>query len=134
LTWTFHLRQGVKFHDGTDFNADAVVKNWDYWANTKNPIHDAQVKAGQTFDYYGNQFGGFDSDSIITKVEAVDPTTVKFTLKEPQGPFLNNLAMFVFVMWSPTALEKAGVNSCKQPVGTGPYQFVEWKANEQVIL
>jgi len=132
--WTFTLRKGVKFHDGTDFNADAVVKNFDYWKNTKNPVHDAQVKAGQTFEYYEAQFGGFDDESIITDVKAVDPTTVQITLKEPQGPFLNNLAMFVFVFWSPTALEKAGVNSCKTPVGTGPYKFVEWKPNEYVTL
>ena len=133
-TWTFTLRKGVKFHDGTDFNADAVVKNFDYWKNTKNSTHDAQIKAGQTFEYYEAQFGGFDGDSIITKVEAVDPTTVKFTLSSPQGPFLNNLAMFVFVFWSPTALEKAGTKSCQNPVGTGPYKFVEWKPNEQVTL
>jgi len=132
--WTFTLRQGVKFHDGTDFNADAVVKNFDYWKNTQNPTHDVQVKAGQIFDYYGSQFGGFDGDSIVTDVKAVDPTTVQITLKEPQGPFLNNLAMFVFTFWSPTALEKAGVDSCKNPVGTGPYKFVEWKENEQVTL
>ena len=132
--WTFTLRKGVKFHDGTDFNADAVVWNFDYWANTKNPQHDTQVKAGQTFEYYEAQFGGFDDDSIITKVEAVDAHTVKFTLKKPQGPFLQNLAMFVFAFWSPKALEKAGVDSCKNPVGTGPFKFVEWKPNESVTL
>lgn len=133
-TWTFTLRSNVKFHDGTAFNADAVLKNFDYWQNTKNATHAAQIKAGQTFEYFEAQFGGFDNDSIFAKIEAVNPTTVKFTLKEPQGPFLNNLAMFVFVFWSPTALEKAGVNSCKTPVGTGPYKFVEWKPNEQVTL
>ncbi len=121
------MQQNVKFHDGTPFNADAVVKNWDYWANTKNPLHKAQVDAGQVFEYYEAQFTGFDSDSVITKVEAKDPNTVVFTLKDPLGPFLNNLAMFVFTLWSPTALEKAGTNSCKQPVGTGPFKFVEWK-------
>ena len=133
-TWTFTLRKGVKFHDGTDFNADAVLKNFDYWANTKNALHDAQIKAGQTFEYYEAQFGGFDDDSIITKVEAVDASTVKFTLKEAQGPFLQNLGMFVFAFWSPTALQKAGVDSCKKPVGTGPFKFVEWKPNESVTL
>lgn len=132
--WTFTLRKGVKFHDGTDFNADAVVKNFDYWMNTKNPTHDAQIKAGQTFEYFEAQFGGFDDASVISKVEAVDPTTLRFTLKSPQGPFLNNLAMFVFTFWSPTALAKAGAASCKNPVGTGPYKFVEWKPNEQVSL
>ncbi len=132
--WTFTLRKGVKFHDGTPFNAEAVVKNWDYWANSSNPLHKAQVDAGMTFDYYGNQFGGFDGDSIIIKVEAKDETTVVFTLKDPQGPFLNNLAMFVFVFWSPTALEKAGLDSCKTPVGTGPFKFVEWKPDQHVTL
>ncbi len=132
--WTFYLHKGVKFHDGTPFNAEAVVKNWDYWHNTSNPLHKAQVDAGQTFEYYEGQFGGFDDDSIIAKVEAKDEYTVVFTLKEPQGPFLNNLAMFVFVFWSPTALEKAGVNSCKNPVGTGPFKFVEWKADQYVKL
>lgn len=132
--WTFTLHQGVKFHDGTDFDADAVVKNFDYWKNTSNPVHAAQVAAGQVFEYYEAQFGGFDDDSIITDVKALDPHTVQITLKEPQGPFLNNLAMFVFVFWSPTALEKAGADLCHNPVGTGPYKFVEWKANEQVTL
>lgn len=132
--WTFYLRKGVKFHDGTPFNAEAVVKNWDYWHNTSNPLHKAQVDAGQTFEYYEGQFGGFDNDSIIASVVAKDEYTVVFTLKEPQGPFLNNLAMFVFVFWSPTALEKAGVNSCKSPVGTGPFKFVEWKADQYVKL
>jgi peptide/nickel transport system substrate-binding protein len=132
--WTFNLRKGVKFHDGTDFNADAVVKNFDYWKNTKNAVHEAQTKAGQTFEYYEAQFGGFDGDSIITDVKAIDPATVQITLKEPQGPFLNNLAMFIFVFASPTALEKNGTGSCKAPVGTGPYKFVEWKPNEQVSL
>ncbi len=133
-TWTFMLRKGAKFHDGTPFNAAAVVKNWDYWSNTKNPVHDIQVKAGQTFEYYEGQFGGFDGDSLITKVEAKDEATVVFTLKDPQGPFLNNLAMFIFVFWSPTALEKAGKDSCKMPVGTGAFKFVEWKADQYVKL
>jgi peptide/nickel transport system substrate-binding protein len=134
MVWTFMLRKGAKFHDGTTFDADAVLKNFDYWRNTKNPLHAAQEKAGQTFEYFKNQFWGFDDASIFAKIEKVDASTVRFTLKQPQGPFLNNLAMFMFVFWSPTSLEKAGTNSCKQPVGTGAYKFVEWKANEQVTL
>ena len=132
--WTFYLQKGVKFHDGTPFNADAVVKNWDYWANTSNPLHKGKIDAGKVFEYYEGQFGGFDDASIIEKVEAKDENTVVFTLKTPQGPFLNNLAMFVFVMWSPTALEAAGVESTKNPVGTGPFKFVEWVPDQYVTL
>jgi peptide/nickel transport system substrate-binding protein len=132
--WTFYLRKGVKFHDGTDFNAEAVVKNFDYWANPKNPLHAAQEKAGQTFQYFGAQFGGFGENSIITKVEAVDASTVRFTLKTPQGPFLQNLGMFVFVFSSPAVLDKASMDICKTPVGTGAFKFAEWKTNESVTL
>lgn len=132
--WTFTLRKGVKFHDGTDFDAAAVVANFDYWKNTKNATHAAQIAAKQSFEYYEGQFGGFDDDSIISKVEAVDAGTVKITLKEPQAPFLQNLGMFVFTMWSPTALKAAGADSCKKPVGTGAFKFTEWKPNESVTL
>jgi peptide/nickel transport system substrate-binding protein len=132
--WTFTLRKGVKFQDGTDFDAAAVVFNWDYWANTKNALHDGQIKNKNTFEYYANQFGGFDADSIISKVEAVDASTVKFTLKDAQAPFLNNMAMTFFTLWSPKALTAAGIDSCKKPVGTGPFTFVEWKPNESVTL
>lgn len=134
ITWTFTLHQGVKFHDGTDFNADAVVRNWQYWANPADPLHDAQVKAGQTFQYYSAMFGGFGDQSIIKSVEAVDPYTVKFVLTKPLGPILQNLAMFSFAIQSPTALEKAGLDSCKQAIGTGPFKYVQWKANEYVEL
>lgn len=132
--WTFYLRQGVKFHDGTDFNADAVVKNFDYWKNPENPLHAAQEQAGKSFLHFPLEFGGFGDDCIISQVEAVDDYTVKFTLKTPQGPFLQNLAIFAYVLWSPTALETAGIDSCKNPVGTGPFTFVEWKENEYVTL
>jgi peptide/nickel transport system substrate-binding protein len=110
------------------------VKNWDYWSNTKNPMHVKQTEAGQLFEYYEAQFAGFDDKSLITKVEALDANTVKFTLAEPQVFFLNNLAIFSFGISSPTALEKNGADSCKNPVGTGPFKFVEWKPNEQVTL
>jgi peptide/nickel transport system substrate-binding protein len=132
--WTFYLRKGVKFHDGTDFDASAVVKNWDYWANPNNPLHAAQLKAGKNFLHYPLEFAGFGNDSLITKAEAVDSATVRFTLKSPKGPFLQNMGIFSYVFWSPTALEKAGTESCKNPVGTGPFKFVEWKANESVTL
>jgi len=92
------------------------------------------IKAGKTFEYYGKQFGGFDDKSLITKVEALNPTTVRVTLKTPQGPFLNNLGMFVFDIASPKAMERRGLAFSKNPVGTGPFRFVEWKAGQEVVL
>ena len=132
--WTFTLRKGVKFHDGNPFDAAAVVWNFDRWRLSKHPQHENQAKAGQTFEYYEAQFGGFDEKSLITKVEAVNPATVRITLKAPQGPFLANLAMFVFDLVSPKAVEKWGTEFGKHPVGTGPFKFVEWKVGQEVIL
>jgi peptide/nickel transport system substrate-binding protein len=132
--WTFTLRKGVKFHDGEPFDAAAVVWNFDRWRLSNHPQHENQVKAGKTFEYYEAQFGGFDEKSLITKAEAVNPNTVRITLKSPQGPFLANLAMFVFDLVSPKAVEKWGLESGKHPIGTGPYRFVEWKVGQEVIL
>ncbi|HTU02684.1 MAG TPA: ABC transporter substrate-binding protein [Candidatus Sulfotelmatobacter sp.] len=132
--WTFTLRRNVKFHDGTPLDAAAVVWNFDRWRLSKHPQHQDQVKAGKSFEYYEKQFGGFDEKSLITKVEALNPTTVRITLKSPQGPFLSNLGMFTFDLASPTAVEKFGLNFGKNPVGTGPYRFVEWKVGQEVVL
>jgi peptide/nickel transport system substrate-binding protein len=132
--WTFTLHKGVKFHDGNPCDAAAIAWNFDRWRLSKHPQHENQIKAGQTFEYYEAQFGGFDDKSLITKVEAVNPQTVRITLKNPQGPFLANLAMFVFDIVSPKAVEKHGLNFGKNPVGTGPFRFVEWKVGQEVIL
>jgi ABC-type transport system substrate-binding protein len=132
--WTFMLHKGVKFHDGNPCDAAAIVWNFDRWRLSKHPQHENQIKAGQTFEYYEAQFGGFDEKSLVTKVEAVNPQTVRITLKNPQGPFLANLAMFVFDIVSPKAVEKHGLNFGKNPVGTGPFKFVEWKVGQEVIL
>src|SRR6267143_1437693 len=67
-TWTFNLRKGVKFHDGTDFNADAVVLNFNRAINTKDPYRGKPI--GDEYAYWGDQWNGFDSDSIITKAGA----------------------------------------------------------------
>src|SRR3990170_3768957 len=131
--WECKLREGVKFHDGTDFNADAVVFNFERWRFTDNPLY----FESQVFEYYEAQFGGFDDASIITSVEAVDDLTVKFTLSAPQAPFLANLAMDMFAISSPAAMEAAGEDygtPAGGSVGTGPFKFVEWVEGDQITV
>lgn len=132
--WTFHLRKNVKFHDGNPLDAAAVVWNFERWWKTTHPQHENQTKAGQTFEYWEAQFGGFDDKSIVSKIEAVGSHTVRITLRTPQAPFLANLAMFVFDIASPRAVEKWGTEFGKHPVGTGAFKFVEWKPNQEVAL
>src|SRR5262245_1127057 len=132
--WTLHLRKNVKFHDGEPFDAKAVVWNFERWWKEKHPQHENQLKAGQTFEYWEGQFDGFDDKSIVSKVEAVDSQTVRVTLKQPQAPFLANLAIFSFGIASPKAVEKWGTEYGKHPVGTGAFKFVEWKPNQEVVL
>jgi len=132
--YTFNLRDGVKFHDGTEFNAEAVVFNFERWRFTDNPYHKGGGSQTTEFSYYPGMFGGFDDDSIIDKVEAVDEYTVRFTLKEPQAPFLKNIAMSTFVMASPKAIKENVENFWQEPVGSGPFKFVSWDKGSQIKL
>jgi peptide/nickel transport system substrate-binding protein len=131
-SYTLTLREGVKFHDGTEFNADVVVFNFDRWRLSDNPYHKGGGGQSEDFAYYTGQFGGLDDDSIITNVEAVDEYTVRFTLREPQGPFLRNLTMSPFAMASPKAIKENVEDFWQNPIGTGPYTFVNWERNAEV--
>jgi peptide/nickel transport system substrate-binding protein len=126
LTYTFKLREGVKFHDGTDFNAEAVVKNFERWANGD----------AETFPYYNSMFGGFKGDEghVIDSVTADGENTVLIKLTRPQAPFLKNIAMSMFAIASPTAFELGDDQFERNPVGTGPFKFVEWKPNETITI
>jgi len=126
LTYTFKLREGVKFHDGTDFNAEAVVKNFERWANGD----------AETFPYYNSMFGGFKGDEghVIESVTADGENTVLIKLTRPQAPFLKNIAMSMFAIASPTAFELGDDQFERNPVGTGPFKFVEWKPNETITI
>lgn len=125
LTYTFKLQKGVKFHDGTDFNAEAVKYNFDRWAGGNE----------DQFPYY-TMFGGYKGDEghVIQEIKVLDEHTIQFTLKRPQATFLVNLAMSCFGIASPAALEKYGDSFRKNPVGTGPFKFVEWKENDTITL
>lgn len=131
--WTLQLQEGVTFHDGTPFNAESVVWNFDRWRLTSHPQH----YASQTFEYYSAQWNGFDDDSLITNVEATGEFTVVITTAQPIGAFLNNLAMPMFSIHSPAAIEANGENYGTPAVGyscTGPYRFTSWTSDVEVVL
>jgi len=120
LTYTFKLQEGVKFQDGTDFNADAVKFNID-----------RQLPPQATADmcYASFVFGS------VKNVEVVDQNTVRINMKSPSTPFLSNLAMVMAApMISPKALKDNNNNVNQAPVGTGPYKFVKWEKDQDVVL
>ncbi|WP_053218643.1 ABC transporter substrate-binding protein [Virgibacillus senegalensis] len=124
LVWTFQLRDDVKFHDGNDFTAEDVVFNFERWATSAD------------FIYYGYMFGATEDNlkGIIEKVEATGDHEVKFTLSEPNAPFLYTLAMPPFGIASPEAIEKHGEDFFKNPVGTGPFVFEEWVKDDSITV
>ncbi|HYQ98480.1 MAG TPA: glutathione ABC transporter substrate-binding protein GsiB [Casimicrobiaceae bacterium] len=114
LVYTIKLRKGVKFHDGTDFKADAVKTCLDRVTNPDNKL--------KRYGLYNNN---------IAKTEVVDDYTARITLKAPFSPFINQLAHPSTVMISPAALKQWGNKDIAfHPVGTGPFKFVEWKATD----
>jgi peptide/nickel transport system substrate-binding protein len=141
LTYTFKVRSGVKFHDGSDLTADAVVLNYNRWLNFPKPL--------QAYSYYaGAVFGGYGADSNIDSVKATDATTVVIKLKKPSSNFLLSQTLPQFGIASPTAL-KAGkadntvTDVSKVPyaqggnpamVGTGPFKWEKWTKGAEVDL
>ena len=116
LSYTFILRQGITFHDGTEFNADAVKFNFD------------RLIAPET----NAPAAGWVQALIGTEV--VDPYTVKLLLSEPFSPLLGNLCLAYFGIASPTAVQELGDEFAQNPVGTGPWKFKEWISGESITL
>ncbi len=117
-TFTFYLRKGVKFHDGTPFNAEAVKYNFDRITNPDNKL---------------KRYGLY---RIIAKTEVVDEYTVKFTMSEPFGAMLATFAHPAGGIVSPAAAKQGEQvkEFGKKPVGTGPYRFVEWIPGDHLLV
>lgn len=122
LTWTFQLRAGVRFHDGTPVDADAVIFSIDRLRQDNNPHASDPARPYKP------------SYRVIDEITAADPLTVVFKLREPSAVFLNNLAMFPAGIVSPTAVKKLGKGFSTNPVGTGPFRFERWIRSQQLVL
>ncbi|WKA55074.1 ABC transporter substrate-binding protein [Planococcus shixiaomingii] len=130
LTWNFKLREGVKFHDGADFNAEAVVFNFERWMDPENPYHKGD------FPYYPFLYGGFkgDENHLIEHVKATGEHELEIKLKRKTAPFLSYLAISMFGIASPAAIEQYEGDVNEHPVGTGPFMFEEWNRNSTITL
>jgi peptide/nickel transport system substrate-binding protein len=149
--WNFSLRHGVKFQDGTPFNAAAVCYNFNRWYNFKGPFQSADA----TY-YWQAVFGGFHhnespdlSPSLFKGCKAKGKYNAVMTLAKPFGPFIPALILSNFGIASPTALKKYGADKAeirngiftptgsygfKHPTGTGPFKFKSWTIGEKLEI
>lgn len=135
-TWTFRLRQGVRFQDGTELTAEAVKFNVERWWDPKNPT---RIDAAARYEIWPELFGGYKGDpaSILKEVQAVDKYTVRFVLNKPFPAFPAAIAAGYFGIASPAAIQKDGSrygSPTGSAVGTGPFRLVEWRPGEQIVL
>jgi peptide/nickel transport system substrate-binding protein len=137
LTWTFRLRPGVQFHDGSPCNAVAVKLTFDRLlaplAETpeKNPRQPGLVAHPHVYDAARPYQSAY---SMIKAVETPDDSTVVFKLSHPSAIFLNNLAMFPSSIASAQGLDEHGRSFAEHPIGTGPFKFVKWNRGQQLVL
>ncbi|WP_411503855.1 glutathione ABC transporter substrate-binding protein [Brevibacillus centrosporus] len=116
VTWEFRLRQDVKFHDGTPFNAEAVK-------TTIARVLDEKVGSPRATQF-----------KMIKEVKAIDDYTVQFKLEYPYSPLLSILANHEGSILSPKAIEQYGKDLSKHPVGTGPFVFESWTPGQEIVL
>jgi peptide/nickel transport system substrate-binding protein len=131
--WTFHLRPGVHFSDGSPVDAAAVKFNFDRWRLQHDPYHGAF-----SYAYWVSEFGGFSDDpkspGVVRDVIADSPLSVTFVLAQPSGTFVRNLAMQSFVIGSPAAIKRDPQAFEQHPVGSGPYVLREWLRDDHITL
>lgn len=116
LTWEFTLRQGVFFHDGTPFRADAVKKTFDR-------VLDPQIASTRASMF-----------EKIQEVKIIDDFTVQFRLRSPFAPLLSILASHEGSILSPAAIAEYGKELSTHPVGTGPFSFQSWTPAQEIVL
>lgn len=118
-TYRFKLRRGIRFHDGTPFNAEAVVFNL-------NRVVDPATKSRTAIQLIGS----------YERSRAVDPLTVEITFKSTVSPsgLLDGLSQAWLGMVSPAAVAASGADFGRRPVGTGPFRFKEWRPQNQIVL
>lgn len=124
LTYTFILREGVRFHDGTPLNAETARFTFDRQMDPAHPAHFPDA----SFQYWKNLYAD------IERIEISGPMTLHFHLSRPNAGLLPALASFPAWLVSPGAFERYGQQMAFNPVGTGPYRFVAWRPNEAVIF
>ena len=121
LKWTFYLREDIKWHDGEDFTADDVVFSYNI------PLHE---------DYVGPRGLPFE---IIEEIKKVDDYTVEIILSEPYAPFITITAQFEVLpehILGDVPIADLGTQkfNTKEPIGTGPFKFKEWREGEYIEL
>jgi peptide/nickel transport system substrate-binding protein len=116
-SYTFKLREDVTFHDGTPFNAEAVKYSFDRIIDPKTQAKNAVALLRP-----------YESSEVI------DEYTIKINLATPSSAFLSNLSQAMLGIVSPTAAEKYGDQFVKNPVGTGPFKFVSWTENADIVV
>jgi len=115
-TWIFRLKKGVKFHNGEDFNAEAVKYTFE---RILNPAQKARRRY---------------LISSVERVDIVDPYTVRIITKVPQPAFIVNLGFGIWIVPPKYFKEKGDAYVATHPVGTGPYKFVRWVKDEEIVL
>lgn len=114
---TFHLRSGVRFHDGAPFTSDDVVFTWE-----------------KIMDPASRAVGRVDTFLTVASVEAIDPLTVRVTYKEPFAPALRGWQIPILPAHLYRGADFASAPANRAPVGTGPFRFVSWEAGRSIVL